>query len=217
MTNLVVATIADLKLPPGVQLSAQGLALPPGLTFEDYEDVGRHLMWLQSRIEEAHDTILWMIADWLQYGEFTYGEKFAQAANIFGRSEKRLQNLQWVGRAFPETRRRASLSFEHHAEVAGCELDEQNRLLDLAEKEELNTGDLRRLRRKDADGEYAVQEAKSALDRAASTLSAISSQHWATLIMGYVVRPLKHEVDQNTYRKFVGELFTEVSGWRDVT
>ena len=216
MHNIVVSTISDLQLPDGVRMTDQGLYLPPGLTFDQWSEVGQALFWIRDRLTEAQETVLWAIGDYLQYGEFTYGEKFAQAVEMFGRSESRLQNLQWVARNVPPERRRPALSFRHHEEVAGLEPQEQDIILSKAEQEGLSSQDVREERRKLGGGEeYARDDAEIALDNAVDAVKRLPVRTWADAVMGALVKPLKHEARPNAYWDFLNTLYRLVGEWRD--
>ena len=214
--NIVVSTVRSLDLPAGVRLTEQGLHLPEGLSFDEWEEVGQALFWMKERLTEAQETIAWAIGDYLQYGEFTYGEKFAQAVEIFGKSESRLLNLQWVAKHIPPERRRHTLSFRHHEEVAGLEPQDQDELLSRAEQEGLTSQDMREERRKLKGGEeYAKDDAEIALDNAVDAVKRLPVRSWANAIMGALVKPLKHEARPNAYWEFLNELLRQVGEWRD--
>lgn len=59
--------------------------------------------------------------DYLEYGERTYGERFAQTDEATGYSPDMLTSLAWVPRRIPPGRPRAALSWSHHGEVAALE------------------------------------------------------------------------------------------------
>jgi len=124
-------TLAELA--SEYEFTPAGLHIPPGLPFADWEALGRRLVVM-------HDAIQWAIADWLAYGEREYGEQYAQAIDVLGLSYQTLANYAWVGRAFESSRRRESLTFSHHAEVAGLPTEAQDALLSEAEAAIANDG-----------------------------------------------------------------------------
>jgi hypothetical protein len=73
----------------------------------------------------------WLLGDWWLHGERTYGESAAQAIDT-GLALGTLQNAAWTCSRIDPSRRRESLSFEHHAEVAALPPDEQDTWLDRA-------------------------------------------------------------------------------------
>jgi hypothetical protein len=85
----------------------------------------------------------WWLGDWLLYGAFRWGQKYAEAARVTGYDAGSLRNMAWIASQFPPPRRRASLTWCHHAAVAGLSLAEQERWLDLVAAERLTVADLR--------------------------------------------------------------------------
>jgi hypothetical protein len=85
----------------------------------------------------------WWIGDWLQYGATKWGEKYVEAARMTGYDVKTLRNISYVARAFPLSRRRDTLPWSHHAEVAVLPDDEQDTWLDRAIADRLSVADLR--------------------------------------------------------------------------
>lgn len=86
--------------------------VPPGdRGWDRYEQVGRVL-------GKAHDAIKWWLVDFLTYGEGAFSDRYAQAAEYLGLSERTLQDYHWVGQNVPRSRRREDLSFSHHRVVA---------------------------------------------------------------------------------------------------
>ena len=77
----------------------------------------------------------WALADLYNFGEDTYGEDASQAFDHQKVTKRHLQNCGVVGRAFPVKRRRKALSFRHHTEVMGLDIDNQEAVLDAAEAE----------------------------------------------------------------------------------
>jgi len=99
---------------------------PGGLAYDEWVASGR----LLGKINRA---LNWWIAAWVLYGEGHFGERFAQALDDTGLAPQTLQNVLTVARAFPESRRRETLTFAHHAELASLDADAQDRWLDQAE------------------------------------------------------------------------------------
>jgi hypothetical protein len=128
----------EFRLPTTGSLS---LALPEGLTFEHWQDVGRDLA--------AREKVLnWWIGDWWAFGEHRYGERAKVAAEgLFPLSFKRLANIGSVARAFGETsRQREVLSFTHHEEIAPLARqspEAATMLLDRAEREGMSVAQVR--------------------------------------------------------------------------
>ena len=112
---------------PG-QVTATSLLLPEALPYEQWEEIGRKLHFIEGAVQ-------WWLGDWLRYGERTYGEMYSQALDATDKSYQTLANAVWVAEKFGFSRRRENLSFSHHVEVAALEPPEQDRWLDKAEVE----------------------------------------------------------------------------------
>ena len=130
---------------PGVRLAAAGpgesfdrvaITLPSDLTFEGWRTVGK-------RISGVADASTWWLADWVAYGEHRYGERYQEAAAITGIGHQTLRNYAWVARRFDVSRRRDTLSFAHHSEVAALTESEQETWLDRAEALRWSRNELR--------------------------------------------------------------------------
>jgi hypothetical protein len=76
-----------------------------------------------------------MMGDWLVYGSFEYGSKYAEAVAVLGLEEQTLRYYSHVAGRFAEDRRRSGLSFSHHKAVVALGLADQERILDVAEAE----------------------------------------------------------------------------------
>lgn len=118
---------------PG-RVSTVGLDLPPDLTFEQWNGIGAALQGVDRALQ-------WWIGDWLRFGERRYGEMYAQAVETTGKAYQSLADAKWVADKIDFSRRRESLSWSHHKEVAGRE--DADELLDLAESDRLSVRDLR--------------------------------------------------------------------------
>ena len=101
--------------------------------------------WLEQgrRIAKTHKAASWWIGDWINYGTARYGEKYAHAARVTGYDKQTLMNMAYVASRFEISRRRETLSWSHHAEVAALPPKDQARWLDLAELERMSVHCLR--------------------------------------------------------------------------
>jgi N6-adenosine-specific RNA methylase IME4 len=118
-----------------------GLDLPRSVTPAQWKDIGRQL----ARIGGAHQ---WWIGDWLLEGDHRYGVKFVEAVALLADTgmryeEQTLRNCQFVASSVDKSRRRETLSWAHHGEVASFEPKDQARWLDKAEKHEWTREELR--------------------------------------------------------------------------
>lgn len=134
--QLAPAQAVDHMQPGQVRMSGVGLHIPVGLSFEDWARAGRQL----SRIV---DSSAWWLGDWLVFGKTNYSDCYQLAIQRAGLRYQTLRNYAWVARRFPMSRRRAKLTFQHHAEIASLPIEDQNRLLDQAEREMWTTKQLR--------------------------------------------------------------------------
>jgi hypothetical protein len=127
------------KGPPGtdqVLTTRVGLQIPDLLSFEEWERAGRQLAGVV-------DSSLWWLGDWLAYGKDHYADKYQQAILTADLRYQTLRNYAWVARRFAIDRRRARLTFQHHAEVAALPVEDQDRWLSRAEELSWTTKQLR--------------------------------------------------------------------------
>lgn len=85
----------------------------------------------------------WWIGDWVRYGNARYGERYKLVASITGYDTQTLMNMAYVTSRFEPARRRESLSFSHHAELAALCREEQDSWLERAALERLSVRALR--------------------------------------------------------------------------
>ena len=118
-------------------------ATPIGLIIE--ENVPFKL-WLAygGALRRVEKSLQWIIGDWINYGEMSYGEIYAQAEVMWpGMTKERLIRYAWVARAVPRYLRKHDLSWSHHVEVAKLDRKKQFDLLKTAIKEDLTVRELR--------------------------------------------------------------------------
>ena len=122
--------------PAKVQKS--GMLLPQNLPERSWEQIGTNL-------RELVNSSAWWLADWLIYGEATYGwRRYKEAIERTGLDYQTLRNYAWVARRFEHHRRRDNLSFAHHAEVTRLSPPEQDYWLRKAEQQKWSRNELRR-------------------------------------------------------------------------
>jgi hypothetical protein len=100
-------------------LPGNGLRLPRKFSFETWLAVGQQLA-------TAASSSSWCLGDWLVYGEDIFPGRYREAIELTSLDYKTLRNYAWVTRRFPMSRRRDTLSFGHHAEVAALPRPEQD-------------------------------------------------------------------------------------------
>ncbi|MEO3978307.1 LmbU family transcriptional regulator [Streptomyces sp. CAU 1734] len=113
-----------------------GLRIPAELDFDDWAHTGR-------RLSAMLDSSSWCLGDWLVFGMRNYADRYRHAVRTAGLRYQTLRNYAWVSRQFPLERRRARLSFQHHAEVAAMPPEIQDSWLDRAERYAWTTRQLR--------------------------------------------------------------------------
>ncbi|MFJ6436007.1 LmbU family transcriptional regulator [Streptomyces sp. NPDC091416] len=128
-----------------------GLQIPVGLTFEDWERAGRQLSGILNSSS-------WWLGDWLVYGKDHYVDRYQRGIRAAGLQYQTLRNYAWVSRRFEFHRRRAALSFQHHAELASMPVDEQELWLDKAERLKWTTKQLRSAIRVERKGDPRCEE-----------------------------------------------------------
>lgn len=121
-----------------------GLKFPKTLEFDCWERAGRRLMHIV-------DSSAWCIGDWVAYGEVHFPDRYRRASDTTGLGYGTLRNYASVARRFPVSRRRDKLSFQHHAELASLPTAEQDKWLDLAEREGWSRSQLRHQLRSSRD------------------------------------------------------------------
>lgn len=119
-----------------VLMTRVGLRIPTALSFAEWERAGQ-------RLAELVDSSAWSLGDWLVFGKAHYSDRYQHAVRAVGLSYQTLRNYAWVAGRFALHRRRAALTFQHHAEVASLPPDIQEILLGQAEE---NSWTTRRLR-----------------------------------------------------------------------
>lgn len=118
-------------------LPRNGLQLPRQLPFDKWLGIGRQLSVIST-------SSAWCLGDWLLYGEEAYCGRYRDAIEQTSLDYQTLRNYAWVVRRFPLPRRRGTLSFGHHAEVAALAEPEQDFWLRKAEEHGWSRNRLRR-------------------------------------------------------------------------
>ncbi|MCG8915748.1 LmbU family transcriptional regulator [Actinokineospora sp. PR83] len=107
------------------------------MTYETWERAGVQLAGVL-------DSSAWCLGDWLVCGQENYADRYTRAIEVAGLDYQTLRNYAWVTRRFPFDRRRAELSFQHHAEVASLDVEDQDEWLRRAEDGGWSRNELRR-------------------------------------------------------------------------
>lgn len=110
-----------------VVMPRRGLQFPRQLSFETWLSVGRQL-------SDIYTSSAWCLGDWLVYGEAAYDGRYRDAIEQTSLDYQTLRNYAWVAKRFSLSRRRDTLTFGHHAEVAALPAAEQDFWLRKAEE-----------------------------------------------------------------------------------
>lgn len=118
-----------------VRETATGLSFAPDTPIE---------IWalLMIRLIVQHKRVEWALADAVTFGEHAFAD-YEQWVQETGLAKRTLQNYARIGRAIEPARRRAAVSFAHHAEVVTLPAPEQEIALDAAERLGMTRYDLR--------------------------------------------------------------------------
>jgi hypothetical protein len=130
-------SILKLGADRGAQIHRNGLILPGKLPFDVWRQIGTEICLVTN-------SCAWWIGDWLAYGENYFGDRYEQAIADTSLDYQTLRNYAWIARKFTRSRRRDSLSFGHHAEVAALTETEQDKWLARAERFSWSRNELRR-------------------------------------------------------------------------
>jgi hypothetical protein len=114
-----------------------GLGFRPDTSYLEWKAIGK-------KISLMTESITWWLGDWLVYGQEKYPERYKVAIAECGLDYQTLRNYAWVARNVHVSRRHDSLSFQHHAEVASLEDDEQIRWLTCASERNWSRNELRK-------------------------------------------------------------------------
>lgn len=98
----------------------------PDVPWEEYENLGAFL-------GQMNRACAWWVGDLILYGEEFFGHYHAQVEEVLGLAPQTIANRASVARHIPPNKRRPSLPFGVHAEVAYLEPAVRDRWLDRAE------------------------------------------------------------------------------------
>lgn len=138
-----------------VVMTRRGLQFSRPLSFDRWLNIGR-------RLSDMCTSSAWYLGDWLIYGEAAFSGRYRTAIEQTSLNYQTLRNYAWVSKRFQHSRRRDTLSFGHHAEVASLPEPEQDFWLCKAEEFGWSVKQLRRevresLRERSADGRGQLQ------------------------------------------------------------
>lgn len=108
------------------QWSRVHLDLPPDMDFDSWAAVG-------DTLKSIEHSVMWWIGDWLRFGERRYGEMYAQAVEVTGKSYDTLAQAKWVSGCYQSCERSQNLPWSHHLVAAPLPPADRTEALRLAE------------------------------------------------------------------------------------
>lgn len=143
-----IQLLAELEKTGAITNTA--LTLPPETPYDQCEA-------LAAMFGQLHRTSAWLIGDLLNHIERVYGETYAQAAEATGLSKGALMNYTSVCSHIPKSRRRATVPFSTHMEVAYLDPPEQERWLKEAATNKWTKEELRAARKREEEPTPALE------------------------------------------------------------
>src|SRR4051794_11467426 len=113
------------------------MELRDGMRFDEWVAAGRRVARISSRS-------CWWLGDWLLFGQRTFPNRYRAACDATSLDYQTLRNYAWVAGHVDVSRRRYTLSFQHHAEVAALHGAAQDLWLQRAEAGGWSRNELRR-------------------------------------------------------------------------
>jgi hypothetical protein len=170
----------------GWRSTRSALYLAHDLDFAEWQRLGR-------RVALVADSASWWIGDWLVFGQHHFPGRYRAAGIATGLDYQTLRNYAWVVSRFAPSRRRDTLSFGHHAEVASLSEDDQDAWLRRALVERWSRNELRRRLRAARTGardeatptsiELAVPPQRRQLWEAAACAEGCDLAAWIELVL----------------------------------
>lgn len=117
-------------------LVTNALVIKEGVSYEKWLKCGEFL----SKVEGATH---WWIGDWVNYGDNRWGEKYKEALEKTNFAYQTLADDSRICSNFEITRRRIKLPYSYHRDVMALNQEEQDELLEKAEKENWTRAKLR--------------------------------------------------------------------------
>jgi hypothetical protein len=106
------------------------------LTLDEWQGYG-------SRLGTVSKSTNWWLGDWVRFGQRQYDQRYREAAQVTGYDEQTLMNFAYVAGQYDVSRRRETLSWSHHAELAALDPPTQELWLDHATLRGLSIRQLR--------------------------------------------------------------------------
>jgi hypothetical protein len=140
-----------LPFGPSVKARRTALNLPKSLPLDEWKRIGEH-------ISVISNSSTWWLGDWLVYGQEMYPDRYRTAVAETMLDYQTLRNYAWVARKFSVSRRRDTLSFQHHLEVAALSHADQDLWLERAVHFRWSKAELRRRIKAAGNGQMPSSE-----------------------------------------------------------
>lgn len=121
----------------GASISRVGAEFSPTLPLKDWLTIGQQLNAIGSCYQ-------FLLGDWLNFGQRTYGEKYRQACSDTGIDYGTLANYCYVCGKVEFSRRRETLTYSHHYEVSDLPMRDQDKWLEKADENHWSVAEMRR-------------------------------------------------------------------------
>lgn len=131
--ELALEPISESEAQLVLELEKAGLITTTALLLDDPDFSYERFEALGAFFGRIRKSSAWWLGDWLNFGERTYDDRFAQAAAATGLSEETLQRYMRVSAAIPADMRRESLPYGVHSMLKSKSLPEAAYWLDRAE------------------------------------------------------------------------------------
>jgi len=106
-------------------------------------------------LRSVNRSVMWYLGDMINYGEKKWGDKYTQAMDASNYDYDTCYRAAYVASKFPQDRRRADLSWNHHRALVDLGPERQDVLLEHASDEGLSVQGLKDLR-KDLEKKFNV-------------------------------------------------------------
>ena len=133
----MIESAAAAEIHEPARVTPQGLQIAQGVPFESWAAMGHKIAGLSN-------ACAWCLGDWLIYGETAFGQRYKMALATTRLDYQTLRNYAWVARRFDMSRRRDTISFQHHAELAALPEPDQELWLSRAERARWSRNELRK-------------------------------------------------------------------------
>ena len=153
--SMIVSEFGTAEVALGHFVNKTGLTLPDDLSLKDWVEVA-------SGINTFGDAAMWIVGDWINYGEDHFSQEFSQFVDKLEYPQNSQQEALRISRRYPKESRHPRLSWGHHQAVAALAASEREALLSEAEINHWTRDQLREeMRAREHKEKSAPRERKS--------------------------------------------------------